>query len=123
MNLRRAQWAMILLCFVASAAKAGELDGYTGRLKYNDDDPNTYTWGIEYREPLSDHWAASFVWLNEGHKPHDHRDGQALQIRWHTGPELSDWTRLRSAVFSRRPWAASHPPATDTHAVRRRSGT
>ena len=89
MTMRRALCALTLMGFAAAAAQAGELDGYTGRLKYNDDDPGTYTWGIEYREPLTDHWSASFVWLNEGHKPHDHRDGQAMQIWWHTGPELS----------------------------------
>jgi hypothetical protein len=75
----------------AASAHAGELDGFTGRLKFNADDATTYTWGLEYREPLAPHWNASFVWLNEGHRPHDHRDGQALQLWWHTDPDPSGW--------------------------------
>jgi hypothetical protein len=75
---------------LAAGAQAGELDGFTGGLRFNgEDDPATYTWGIEYREPLTDHWNASFAWLNEGHRPRDHRDGQAVQIWWHSKAELS----------------------------------
>jgi hypothetical protein len=70
---------------LGAGARAGELDAFTGRLGFNgEDDPTTYTWGVEYREPLTDHWNASFVWLNEGHRPHDHRDGQAAQLWWHS---------------------------------------
>jgi hypothetical protein len=65
-------------------AQAAELDGFGGRLVSDTNGDGTYTWGLEYREPLSDHWSASFVWLNEGHQPHNHRDGQAVQMWWHT---------------------------------------
>jgi hypothetical protein len=65
-------------------AHAAELDGFGGRLVSDTNGDGTYTWGLEYREPLGDHWSASFVWLNEGHQPHNHRDGQAVQMWWHT---------------------------------------
>jgi hypothetical protein len=65
-------------------AQAGELDGFGGQLASDTNGDGTYTWGLEYREPLSDHWNAGFVWLNEGHQPHNHRDGQAVQLWWHT---------------------------------------
>jgi hypothetical protein len=35
---------------------------------------------------LSDHFAAGFVWLNEGHLPNNHRDGQAVQLWWRSSP-------------------------------------
>ena len=49
----------------------------------------TYSWGIEYREPFSDHFSGSFLWLNEGHLPNNHRDGQAVQLWWRSKPEPS----------------------------------
>jgi hypothetical protein len=66
----------------ARTTQAGELDGFDGRLESNNTDAKTYSWGLEYREPLSDHFSASFLWLNEGHLPNNHRDGQALQLWW-----------------------------------------
>ena len=44
----------------------------------------TYTWALAYEHGLSKHWAASLTWLNEGHIPNHHRDGQSVQL----------WTRL-----------------------------
>lgn len=71
----------------SSGARAGELDGFDGRVASDTSGDKTYTWGLEYREPLSSHWDGSFVWLNEGHQPHNHRDGQAVQLWWHTEPD------------------------------------
>jgi hypothetical protein len=68
----------------SASAQAGELDGFDGRLESNNSGATTYTWGLEYREPLTDHFNASFVWLNEGHLPNNHRDGQAVQLWWHS---------------------------------------
>jgi len=77
--------AGLLLCFGSCAgrgARAGELDGFDGRLESNNSGSKTYTWGLEYREPLGEHFAGSFKWLNEGHLPNNHRDGQAVQLWW-----------------------------------------
>ena len=41
---------------------------------------NTYTWAFNYQEGLGEYFAASFMWLNEGHIPDHHRDGQAVQF-------------------------------------------
>ncbi|HEY1899131.1 MAG TPA: hypothetical protein VGG49_04980 [Steroidobacteraceae bacterium] len=68
-------------------ASAGELDGFDGQLRSTSSGSTTYSWGLEYREPLTGHFSAGFTWLNEGHLPGTHRDGQALQLLWHS---LSD---------------------------------
>jgi hypothetical protein len=41
---------------------------------------NTYTWAFNYQEGLGEYFAASFMWLNEGHIPDHHRDGHAVQF-------------------------------------------
>lgn len=41
---------------------------------------NTYTWAFNYQEGLGKYFAASFAWLNEGHIPDHHRDGQTVQF-------------------------------------------
>lgn len=74
---------------IGAGARAGELDGFVGRLGSDTNGDQTYTWGIEYRQPLSDSWTGSLVWLNEGHQPHNHRDGQAAQLWWHTQPNVA----------------------------------
>jgi hypothetical protein len=83
--------AGLLLCLGVCASdgtRAGELDGFDGRLESNNTGSKTYSWGLEYREPLGDHVAAGFTWLNEGHLPNNHRDGQAVQWWWHSRPDL-----------------------------------
>jgi hypothetical protein len=75
-------FATAVLLAAACNALAGELDGFEGRLRSTSSGSTTYTWGLEYQEPISDHLSAAFVWLNEGHLPDTHRDGQALQLLW-----------------------------------------
>ncbi|MEX3940619.1 hypothetical protein AB4Y44_13915 [Paraburkholderia sp. BR10937] len=41
---------------------------------------NTYTWAFSYQEGLGKHFATSSTWLNEGHIPNHHRDGQIIQL-------------------------------------------
>jgi hypothetical protein len=87
-----ARWAVFSgfpvlgVCAILSA-HAGELDGFYGKLESDTSFDKTYSWGIEYREPISDHLNASFVWLNEGHLPNNHRDGQGVQLWWHSQPD------------------------------------
>jgi hypothetical protein len=78
------KWIRFLLVLGLVPASAGELDGFDGQLRSTSSGSTTYTWGLEYREPLSEHFSAGFTWLNEGHLPSTHRDGQALQILWHS---------------------------------------
>ncbi len=63
-------------------AAEAELDAFAGALNSTASDARTSTWAIEYRRELSAHFAASFSWLNEGHLPFNHRDGQAAQLWW-----------------------------------------
>jgi len=75
----------------AIATRAGELDLATGFEHSMPDVGNTSTWGIEYRQPFSEHWAASFTWLNEGHLVNHHRDGQAAQLWWRAMRTAAAW--------------------------------
>jgi hypothetical protein len=82
------QCACVCVCvWMGGNAHAAELDGFDGRLESNNTDSKTYTWGLEYRQPFLDHFAASFIWLNEGHLPNNHRDGQAVQVWWRSKAE------------------------------------
>jgi hypothetical protein len=81
---RRAAFGATLVLLGVVRVSAGELDGYEGQLRSTSSGSTTYTWGLEYREPLTENFSAGFTWLNEGHLPDTHRDGQALQILWHS---------------------------------------
>jgi hypothetical protein len=81
----------LLLTCLSPSARSGELAGFDGRLESDNSDSKTYTWGLEYREPISDHWIGSFTWLNEGHLPNNHRDGQAVQLGWRSRPDPTGW--------------------------------
>lgn len=75
----------------ANVAQAQEATVYAGAMNArNDDNAHTYSWGMDYRQGLGEHFAASFTWMNEGHVPDHHRDGFALQV----------WAR--QAFFDRR---------------------
>ena len=78
--------AVCLGVCLAGNAPAAELDGFAGGRQSDRSGAKTYTWGIEYREAITEHWSGSFLWLNEGHLPHNHRDGQAVQAWWRTRP-------------------------------------
>lgn len=62
----------------APAAHAQEFSLFGGAARTAS--TNTYSWAFEYQEGLGDYAAASFMWLNEGHVPDHHRDGQAIQF-------------------------------------------
>ncbi len=62
----------------APAAEAQEFSLFGGAARASNTD--TYTWAFNYQEGLGQYFAASFSWLNEGHVPDHHRDGQLLQL-------------------------------------------
>ena len=41
---------------------------------------HSYGWAIDYMEGVGEHVAGSIGWINEGHMPGHHRDGQVAQI-------------------------------------------
>lgn len=47
----------------------------------------TYSWTLEYLHGMGQNFAFSLAWLNEGHVPQHHRDGQSAQL-WVRAPLL-----------------------------------
>jgi hypothetical protein len=66
------------LLFVSAAGHAQEFSLFGGGSRAGS--TNTYTWAFNYQEGLGQYFAASFTWLNEGHIPDHHRDGQMIQL-------------------------------------------
>ncbi|AET91237.1 hypothetical protein BYI23_B006300 [Burkholderia sp. YI23] len=93
-HCRAAAWVIACagLGFASTALHAQELSLLAGALKSSSN--NTYSWEGTYREGLGRYAAWSFSWLNEGHIPDHHRDGQAVQFwgrlpLWNNRLELS----------------------------------
>jgi hypothetical protein len=59
--------------------QAQELSVLAGAGRLDQSSESTYSWGFTYLQPLDDHDALSYSWLNEGHYTDHHRDGFALQ--------------------------------------------
>ena len=71
---------LALPLILAGAAYAQELTWIAGGLKESGTNESSPVWAFEYLHPLNENIAASFSWLNEGHVPRHHRDGQTVQI-------------------------------------------
>lgn len=65
-------------------APAAELMLHAGALQGTHVSGGTYAWGLEYQRQVAEHFSAGFIWYNEGHVSDHHRDGQAVQLWWHT---------------------------------------
>jgi hypothetical protein len=61
------------------------------------DGTNTYSWDATYREGLGRFAAWSFSWINEGHIPEHHRDGQTIQA-WGRLPLWNDRLELSAGA-------------------------
>jgi hypothetical protein len=81
-------WKEVLLSFramalwlVAVASLSGQelmfLKGTTRSLQTHD---STFAWMLEYQQGINEHQAFSFAYVNEGHLPFHHRDGNAAQL-------------------------------------------
>ncbi|MDR6490481.1 hypothetical protein J2797_000357 [Paraburkholderia terricola] len=70
--------AGFLLLSVSTVGLAQEFSLFGGGSRAGS--TNTYTWALNYQEGLGRYFAASFTWLNEGHIPGHHRDGQTIQL-------------------------------------------
>lgn len=71
-------WAAIVL--TGFRAEAQEFHGFGGMMQHADDGERSYSWQLEYQEGLGEHFAYSISYLNEGHVPEHHRDGQMAQL-------------------------------------------
>ncbi len=58
---------------------------------------NAIDWQISYEESISEHFAYSVSWLNEGHLTHHHRDGPICQL-WGRTSLLDDSLTLSAGV-------------------------
>lgn len=73
--------ALFLLFFWnAGPAFSQEIHFSGGIINRNEDGSNSWTWLLSYFEGISEHFAWSFSWLNEGHLPDHHRDGPSVQL-------------------------------------------
>lgn len=84
---------LFLMAGLAASVVSGrtqELYLLGGEVGHADTHDYTTAWEGEYFKGLSDHFAASISYLNEGHLPLHHRDGESLQL----------WAR--SHLFERR---------------------
>ncbi|WP_235025559.1 hypothetical protein [Caballeronia terrestris] len=77
--------------FFPLAASAQEVSMLAGPLVSGS--ANTYSWAASYREGLGRYAAWSFSWINEGHIPEHHRDGQTIQA-WGRLPLWNDRLEL-----------------------------
>jgi len=75
-------WRILIMLplILSGAVCAQELTLLAGGLKESGTQQSTPAWAFEYLHPLHENVAASFSWLNEGHVPGHHRDGQSMQI-------------------------------------------
>ncbi|WP_322104315.1 hypothetical protein [Paraburkholderia sp. J41] len=65
------------LAAISGQAQAQEFTLYTGPLWSGGD--HSYSWAMDYTEGFGKYFAGSISWLNEGHIPEHHRDGQTIQ--------------------------------------------
>jgi hypothetical protein len=86
------RWLLLIAFLLGTVcpALAQELTGLGGVMRDSDTQERSYSWQLDYREGLGEHFAYSIAYLNEGHVPEHHRDGHTLQL----------WTR--SNLLARR---------------------
>ncbi|TWJ33591.1 hypothetical protein JN12_00268 [Geobacter argillaceus] len=72
--------ACALISMATCRAQAQELHGFGGIMQHTDTDDSSYSWQLEYREGLGEHFAYSISYLNEGHVAGHHRDGHMAQL-------------------------------------------
>ncbi|MDR5809281.1 hypothetical protein [Caballeronia sp. LZ019] len=85
----------IVLASASTATFAREFSLFGGGSRAGS--TNTYTWAFNYQKGLGQYFAASLSWLNEGHIPDRHRDGQLLQV-WARPPVGSPQFILQAGV-------------------------
>jgi hypothetical protein len=72
---------------LTAAARAEELAVFKGATDTDDHTSASYSWQLEYRQPLRPHLDLSLAYLNEGHLPGHHRDGGTLQFWLTSSPK------------------------------------
>lgn len=81
----RATLSLLVLLITTSPAQSQEFSFLGGALQNSSNGKGSYAWQLEYMEELGENLALGVSYLNEGHVPNHHRDGNALAL----------WTRTR----------------------------
>ncbi|AJE03912.1 hypothetical protein [Geobacter pickeringii] len=73
---------MVCVVFILAAIPAwgGEFSGYGGMVQNNGMHDTSYAWQLEYLNGVGENFAVSLSYLNEGHVPNHHRDGNAVTL-------------------------------------------
>ena len=70
----------LLMIAALHPVHAEEFNVFGGGTRDLDRHHTSYSYELEYMQPVTSHLAASLGHLNEGHLPDDHRDGYQLQL-------------------------------------------
>lgn len=75
-------WFFLIIVLAVAPCPAWGQEFYVlgGVMHDTDTHDHSYSWQLEYMEGLSEHFAFSFLYMNEGHVPSHHRDGNAIQL-------------------------------------------
>lgn len=76
---------LLIIIFTPSKGRAQELYLLGGILQNLNDGKKSYSWQLEYIEELGENLGLGVTYLNEGHVPDHHRDGNALHLWARTG--------------------------------------
>ena len=71
--------ALLFLLCASPWLKGQELTFLGGELKAGANGSSP-AWQVDYRQDFTEYFAGSFAYINEGHVPGHHRDGNALQL-------------------------------------------
>jgi len=89
MSSARRHWltplAAGLLALAPLAAYGQEvlvLGGFYTNPPVSGEDDHSYAYAYAYQQNLTEHWYASYTYLNEGHITGHHRDGHSAQLWW-----------------------------------------
>ena len=81
MSIRATALALLFLLLPAAGSAAEhELSLLAGTMQDTDTGKPSYTWQLEFRNWVNEHFGVSVSYLNEGHVPNHHRDGGAVQV-------------------------------------------
>jgi hypothetical protein len=78
-RLRRLFFSIFFL-LVFSTARSQEITLLSGTMLDSETNNRSYAWQLEYGEEIAGHFNYSLSYLNEGHLPDHHRDGDIFQF-------------------------------------------
>ena len=76
----------IISGIAANPLQAQEVYALAGWMQTDTPVSSSYAWTLSYAQNFSNHISASYSWLNEGHFPGHHRDGNVTQLWWRSNP-------------------------------------